>query len=119
MNASCRACITLGVGWLMFGALQAAAGMVGGPATLIATVATALIMLSNHAAWSILGAPIGAGGELVRGWSYWFDPALLGVLGIFVAVPLAICVAICRDGASGADLFVHIATIPIWGSRAS
>ncbi len=119
MNGFCRAFITLGVGWVMFGAVHAAGGTVGGVLTWIATIATALVMLSNHAAWAIFGAPVGDGGELVTGWAYWFEPGLVAVLSIFVAAPLTLCVMLCRDGVPGPDLFTYVATLPVWGTRRS
>ena len=119
INGVLRAVVSFVVGWLLFVAVHSAGGMTGGLLTSVAVFYAALVMLSNHVAWAVFGAPLGDAGEIVTGWQYWFDPMLLGLLNIFVAIPLAFCAALCRDGAPGPDLFCYLSTLPVWFSRRS
>jgi hypothetical protein len=111
-----RAAFTVVVTFVVFGVVQSAAGMIGSPITAIAAFYSALAMLSNHVVWAFCGAPVGASGQIIVG-SYWFTWDALGLLSLFVAIPLIFCTAICRDGVPGSDFFSYLCGLPRWGSQ--
>lgn len=50
-----RAPVTVGVAWLMFKVVQDAAGMAGGPCTVLALALTFVVMLSQHLVFAVHG----------------------------------------------------------------
>ena len=119
LNAIFRALVTFGIGWMLCGAVHSAAGMTGGLVTFLGVFYAALVMLSNHVVWALFGVPLGPQGEVVTGWHQVFDPSLVGLLSLFVVVPLGFCFVLCRDGVPGPDFFWYVSTLGVWGNRRS
>ena len=114
-SALLRVAFAFLITWLLFSVVHEAAGMAGPLTTAIVICLSLVVMLSHHVVWAIWGVP-GVEGTVI-GWSTWFHPVVLFVHSVFWGIGMIGCWALCRRGVPGADLFSHVLTLHLRGSR--
>jgi hypothetical protein len=103
LNVLLRVVLAFAVTWLVFAVVHASAGMVGWACTTIAVSCAFAVMLSNHAAWAVLGCPAIGQPGVVTGWSLWFDPEVMLIPSVVAAIGVGFGAALCHSGAPGTD----------------
>ncbi len=115
VNAVLRVAFAFIVTWLLFAVVQEAAGMTGYLINTIVICSSLMVMLSHHVIWAVWGVPSADG--LIIGFSVWFSPGALFIPSLFWCIGMIGCTALCHSGVPGPDIFGHIMTLHLRGTR--